>query len=171
MCFQASSTHNVKQCKSSIKVFLDPKVNDFWQTSPFSPPHVKLTRCDGGTQASRLMWNLPSCLTSPRCPGRSQRCLLQLLRESSLFDDEGWIKTQRRQERIVKQPNKSLLEKWPTGLDQVRESQHRKTWNIRRLNNESWSENENHCRLAWLTEQKHEYGSICAYVFTPERMC
>lgn len=39
------------------------------------------------------------------------------------------------------------------------------------LNNASSSENDNGCRLAWPTKQKHECISICACVFMPECIC
>lgn len=77
----------------------DPS-HGFWQTSPFSPPTCQTpTRCSSGSQASHVCGEI----SPPRGSGGSQRGLSHLLRESSSFDDVGWIKTHRSQLRIIKQ--------------------------------------------------------------------
>lgn len=108
MCFQASSPHNVKQCKSSIEISWTqrwpPRMTS--DKRAHSPPNTPNTD-------TLLKWK--SGIYPPASvlhPGGSQRCLSHLLRESCWFDDVGWIKTQRSQLRIIKHWFKNDQQVW-----------------------------------------------------------
>lgn len=95
MCFQATSPHNVRRCKSSIKISQTQRW-PLWITSDrWAHSHPKTANtdtlvkwCPGFT---RLTWNPPSCVTLPRCPSSSCRGVSQLLRAASLFGGLGGL--------------------------------------------------------------------------------
>lgn len=169
MCFQASSPHDVKQSKSSKEISWTQRWPIAWllTNEPVLPRTCKiLTRCSSGSQASHVCGEI----SPPRGSGGSQRGLSHLLRESSSFDDVGWIKTHRSQLRIIKQQKKTN--------HLLKDDQQVWTW--------SWKPNTDRLELAadsttdprlnvtisaWPTEQKQQRISARACVFTPEHVC